>query len=171
MIFHGTDNMNKGFTFIELILYVTLIMLVFGSLTSVGIITAQAGQKSSVVQEVGATGRYISERIKKEIREARGINSVASTSISLQTFDLTKDPTVIDLSAGNVRIKQGAGSAIAINPTNATITGLTFTNQTSANQKTKNIRFLFAVQSATTSASQLYINSMTVQGDAEVRSN
>lgn len=163
--------MKQGFTLVELILYIALILLVFGSLTAVGLITVQTGQKSSVVSSVGATGRYVSERIKMEIREARGINSVTATSIDLQTFDLTKDPTIIDLSGGNIRVKQGAGSAIAINSTNTTITGLTFTNQTTSNNKSKNIRFLFGVQSATVSASQIYISSMTVQGDAEVRSN
>lgn len=166
-----SKKLSTGFTLVELILYVALISLVFGSLTTVGLVTIGEGQKSSVIQEVGATGRYISERIKKEIREAKGINSISSTSISLQSFISASDPTIIDLSSGNIRIKQGAASAVVINPTGTSITALVFTNNSSTDAKTKNVSFVFSVQSATTSANQRYINNLTLRGSGEIRSN
>lgn len=161
---------NSGFTFVELILYVALIFLVFGSLSAAGLITIREQQKSGVVQEVGATGRYLSERLKNEIRQAKNINSVSSTMVSLQSFTTANDPTIIDYVGGNVRIKQGASSVVTLNPSNTVISNLTFTNLTSSDDRSRNIRFEFTIQSATNS-SQIYTNQMTLQGDAEVRSN
>jgi hypothetical protein len=163
-------NTNSGFTFVEIILYIALISIVFGSLNSIGLITVREQQKSSVISEVGASGRFVSERIKREIRGAKGINSVTSSSISLQSFDASRDPTVIDMSAGVVRIKLGSGSTIALHPTNLVVNDLTFTNVTSSDAKSKNIKYSFTIQSATNS-SQIYTNSMVIEGDAEIRSN
>lgn len=164
------NNASSGFTFIELILYVALIMIVFGSLNSFGLITVREQQKSSIISEVGASGRFISEKIKREIKNAKGINSVTSSSINLQTFKTATDPTIIELVGGNIQIKLGAASAVVLNPIYTNVSNLSFTNLTSSDAKTKNIKYSFTIQSATNS-SQIFTNSMDIQGDAEIRSN
>lgn len=160
-----------GFTLIELILYVALITIILSALVPFAWNTVETGVKSAVQQEVNANARYISERIKYEIRNASGINSVAATSISLATSTGGTNPTVIDLSGGNIRIKQGAGSTINLNSTNTVINSLTFTNYTSGDNKTKHIRFVMTVAASFAAARPEYQDSVVVDSSAEVRSN
>ena len=162
---------EKGFTFIELILYVAILTIILSALVPFAWNTVETGVKSAVQQEVNANTRYISERMKYEIRTATGINSVAVTSISLATSTPATNPTIIDLSAGNIRIKQGAGSTINLNSANTVINSLTFTNFTSGNLKTKHIQFVMTVAASFAAARQEYQDSVVVESSAEVRSN
>src|SRR3990167_6083350 len=106
------SNSHKGFTFIELILYVAIVTIILSAIVPFAWSAIETGVKSAVQQEVNANARYISERIKYEIRNSIGINSVAAASISLATSTPATNPTIIDLSLGNIRIKQGAGIAV-----------------------------------------------------------
>jgi type II secretory pathway pseudopilin PulG len=165
------DKNEYGFTLIELILYIALITLILSALVPFAWNMIESGVKSSVQQEVNANARYISERIKYEVRNATGINSVAATSISLATATPATNPTVIDLSGGNIRIKQGTGAAVNLNSSNTVINSLTFTNLTSGDTKTKNIQFVFTTAASFGVARQEYQDSVVIEGDAEVRSN
>lgn len=165
------ENENKGFTLVELILYIAIITIVLSALVPFAWNTVETGVKSAVQQEVNANARYISERIKYEIRNATGINSVAATSISLATSTPATNPTVIDLSGGNIRIKQGAGSAVNLNSANTVINSLIFTNYSSGDTKTKHIKFVMTVAASFAAARQEYQDSVVIEGSSEVRSN
>lgn len=162
---------QKGFTLIELILYMAIVAFILGSLVTFAwnIIGTQA--KSATEQEVFSSARYVSERIKYEIRDASGINSVTPTSISLANSVVSKNPTVIDLSGGKVRIKYGASGVVNLNSTDTNVSSLVFTNYTSGDNKTKNIQFTFTLQSNYSTSRQEYIETTSIRGDAEVRSN
>jgi len=163
-----------GFTFIELILYVAIVTIILSAVVPFAWSAVETGVKSAVQQEVNANVRYISERIKYEIRNSTGINSVAAASISLVTSTPATNPTIIDLSAGNIRITQGAASAVNLNSANTVINSLTFTDFTdyvSGNFKTKHIRFVMTVAASFAPARQEYQDSVVVESSAEVRSN
>lgn len=162
---------DQGFTLVELILYITIVVIILSALIPFALDVVGSGAKSSVQEEVTANARYISERIKYEIRNATTINSVTSSSLSLATSVPATNPTVIDLSGSNIRITQGSGSPIILNSNMVSISGLTFTNFISADTKTKNIQFVFTTSSNSSSARQEYQDSVTVEGDAELRSN
>lgn len=171
MIPYIMNNHSKGFTFIELILYVAIIAIILSALVPFAWNTVESGVKSSVQQEVNTNARYISERIKYEIRNATGINSVTSSSISFITSTPSTNPTVIDLSGGNIRIQQGIGSVINLNSTNTVINSLTFTNYSSGDTKTKHIQFRITVAASFAAARQEYQDSVVVEGSSEIRSN
>ncbi len=162
---------SKGFTFIELILYMAIMTFIISSLVPFAWNIIGTGAKSATQQEVFSSARYVSERIKYEIRDASGINSVAATSISLSNSNAAKNPTIIDLSGGKIRVKYGASSAVNINSTDTTVSSLAFTNYTSGDNKTKNIQFTFTLQSNYSTTRQEYIETTSIRGDAEVRSN
>jgi len=162
---------GAGFTLIELILYVALVTIVLSALVPFAWNMVQTGVKSAVAQEVNANARYISERIKYEIRSATGINSVTSSSISLSTSTAGTNPTIIDLTGGNIRIKQGADSAVNLNSTNIVINNLTFTNYTSSDNKTKHIQFTMTIAASFAAARQEYQDSVVVESSSEVRNN
>lgn len=165
------QKQNKGFTLIELILYIAILTIMMNALIPFAWNIIQAGAKSSTEQEVFSTARYVSERIKYEIRNASGINSVSANSISLTELVAANNPTVIDLSANQVRIKLGASSPVVLNSTNTKVTDLTFTNYTSSDNKTKNIDFTLTVTGNYSSAGQEYTDSTSLRASAEVRSN
>ena len=163
---------NVGFTLIELIIYLAIVSTVLTALIKYSWNTIELGEKSVTEQEVFANARLVSERIKYEIRNSTGINTVSSTSISLQESGGT-DPTVISLSSGNIVITQGVGpTAGPLNSNDISITSLTFTNYTSSNNKTKHIGFSFTAQSTYSGArAEFKISPITIRSSAEVRSN
>jgi len=162
---------ERGFTFVELILYVALVTIILSSLVPFAWNMVQTGVKSAVVQEVNASARYISERIKYEIRSATGINSVSPMSISLATSTPGTNPTIVDLADGNIRIRQGANPAVNLNSTNVVINNLLFTNYTSSDNKTKHVQFTMTIAASFAAARQEYQDSVVLESSSEVRSN
>src|SRR3989344_7372816 len=69
---------EKGFTLIELILYMALVSIVLTAIVPFAWNIIGGGVKSSAQQEVFSQARFVSERIKYEIRNASGITSVRS---------------------------------------------------------------------------------------------
>lgn len=165
------QNSQKGFTLLELILYVAILTLMLGTLIPLAWNVVGSSAKSSFQEEVSSQARYVSERIKYEIRNSTGINSLTATSISLATSTGAANPTIIDLSAGKIRITQGTASPVNLNSTDSTVTALVFTSYTSADNKTKNIQYNFTIAGNSTSSRQTYKLSIPVEADAEVRNN
>lgn len=163
---------STGFTLIELLLYISIITLVVGFLVRFSWDIIEGRIKSAYQEEVFSQARFLSERIKYEIRNASGINSVTSTSISLSEFNSLTNPTVITFSSGSVTISQGSGAATALNSPTVTISNFSFTNNSSSDNKTKNISFNFTIKNSNSSVrSEYQVPSFTVEGTAEIRSN
>jgi len=161
---------ERGFTFIELILYVAILTIILSAIVPFAWSAIETGVKSAVQQEVNANTRYISERIKYEIRRANNITSVSANSISLTNFS-PDTTTVIDLSSGNVRINKNGTGVVNLNSANTVINSLTFTNYTSGGNQTKHIQFVITVAASFAAARQEYQDSVVTESSAEVRSN
>lgn len=165
-------NKIKGFTLIETILYVTIVSVMVVALVNFALNVIEGGVKSSNQQEVYSQVRYLSERIKQEIRNASDINTVSATQISLkEPIASGKDPTIISLSGGIVSIQQGGGSVVALHSADTSVPSLIFTNLTSADNKTKHIRFVLTMTDNFTSLRQEYQESVTLEASSELRSN
>ncbi len=162
---------DSGLTFIELLIYVGILALMMGSLLPTTWEALNNRAKVNTNSEIYSQVRNISERIKYEIRNASGINSVTATSISLSNSLAGNNPTVIDQSGAFIRIKQGTGITENLNSTDSTVSGLVFTNYTSGDNKTKNIQFEFNLSANYNSARQEYKVSSAIRGAVEVRSN
>lgn len=163
---------KNGFTLIELILYVSIITIVMSGLIPFAWNVIEGSVKSSIEQDVSSQARYVSERIKYEIRNAADINSVSATSISLKETVPANDPTIIDLSGGKIRVKQGAGAAVNLNSNDTNVTALSFANYSSADLKTKHIQFTFTLDDSYTGSRQEYnAPPITIESSGEIRSN
>lgn len=165
---------NAGFTLIELVLYLAIITIVMSALIPFAWSVIGGSVKSAAEQEVSSQARYVSERIKYEIRNANSINSINSTpclsSISLNT--VTNAITVIDLFSGKVRITYDTELPIDLNSDDTTVSCLTFTDYTSLDNKTKHIQFTFTIDDNYTGSRQEYnAPAMTIEGSGELRSN
>lgn len=164
-------NNQQGFTLIELILYIAIVTIVISTIVPFAWNIIGGGTKSNTQQEVSSNARFISERIKHEIRNASGINNLTPTSLSLANSDSSLNPTVINLSGSNIVITQGANPQVNLNSTDIKITTLTFTNYSSSDQKTKHVGFTLTVEANYPNASQEFQASTTIESSAEVRSN
>lgn len=164
----NTKN-NRGFTFIELILYISIVTIMLSAIIPFAWNIIGTRSKSSTEQEVFSQARYVSERIKYEIRNASDINSVSAGSINLNT--LSDSSTVIDLSGGKVRVRYGTQDPIPLNSNNTNVTTLEFVNYTSADQKTKHIGFVLTIEMAGSLQRQEFKEAVTLGSSAEVRSN
>lgn len=162
---------KEGFTFIELLLYIFIFTLVLVGVSNFAWVIIRNTIRSSTQREIGSHSRIISERIKYEIRNAIGINSVSSTSISLSTLNNETNPTVIDLSGGNLRITQGAGPSFALNSLQTKVSNLSFINLSSPDGKTKHIQVLFTLETISESVRYEYRDQATIELSGEVRSN
>lgn len=162
----------KGFTLIEIIIYLAIISVMTVSLVDFALGVIQGGVKASNQQEVYTQARYLSERIKREIRSATDINSVSAGSISLKETPASgNDPTIISLSGTTVTIQQGAGPLTRLHSTDSKVTSLIFTSYTSADNKTKHIGFKITISANFGSLRHEYQESVNLEGSGELRSN
>lgn len=166
-----------GFTYIEAILYIAIVTIMLNALVPFAWNIINSSAKSSTEQEVYSAARFISEKIKYEIRNSNGINTAGSTfdtspgTLSLSNTDSTKNPTIITITNGKVTLKYGASAAVDLNSADTTVTSLIFTNYTSSDNKTKNVQFsLTAIDNLNTSR-QEYNETISLESDAEIRSN
>jgi type II secretory pathway pseudopilin PulG len=160
---------QMGFTFIELILYVMMISGILATLIpfSWNIIEGQA--KVSVEQEVYTQARYLSERIKKEVRDASGVNTCSASTISLANLDSTKNPTVFTFGSNQITITQGTAIPVAVrlHSIDTAINTFSCTNYTASGSK--NIQFNFTMTDNSPSTRQEYQESVSIQSSAETR--
>ena len=163
-------NNNLGFTFIELILYISIVTIMLTAIIPFAWNIIGSGVKSSTEQEVFSQARYVSERLKYEIRRASGITSVGATSISLTNFS-PDTTTVIDLFSEKARINKNGTGAVNLNSDDTKVTDLTFTDYTSLDQKTKHIGFTLTISSNYSGQRQEFKETVTLRSSAEVRSN
>lgn len=169
---------RQGATIIELLLYMSILSFFLIALVLFALNIIQGGSKSSNESHTYADARYLSERIKYEIRNASDIQTANSNfGVNLATNAGSKltltaaspnNPTVIDVSSGRARIALGTASAVELNSNKVNVTDLTFTNYSGSN--TKNVSFTLTVQA--TSASKGNIKeTTTIRSSVELRSN
>lgn len=173
---------NRGFTLIEIILYMSLLAILLAAFTPFMVQLIKGGEKASSGQDVYSTARYISERIKFELRNSNGVYTASSTfNANLATTtgaffsiigDSPNNPTIFTVatSTGILLISQGTSSSVALNPSSTIVSNLTFSNYSSADGKSKNFGFTLTVENST-GKGQEYEASTTIVGSAEIRSN
>lgn len=163
---------QSGVTFIELLLYVAIVSIFLSTLIPFAWNVIGGGAKSMTQQEVYSQARYVSERIKYEIRNA---NAITSPGIGLSGGILninTPTATIIDLNAGKVRISTDGGTSYTnLNSNDTTVTNLIFKSYSSVDTKTKHVGFTFDMASSYTGSKKQYKDDISIRGSAELRSN
>lgn len=163
---------HSGFTLIEMILYLAISSIFLTGLVYFTWDIIYGRVKSFTFQEVNYNIRFASKRITYEIKNAKSVNSITGSSISLQMTDASRNPTEIQLTGGRIRIGYGLSSSCPINnpcyltSDKVTVNDLAFTDLSSGNSS--NIKFLLTVESS--GDRQEYNNIQTVETAVEVRS-
>lgn len=166
-------NLNQaGFTLIELILYVVLVTMMLGTLIPFAWNVIEGSTKVTVEQEVYSQARYLSERIKKEIREASSVTTCNGTTLTLANPTSTKNPTTFSFASNAITITQGTAipSALRLHSTDTGINSFNCTNNSGTN--TNNVQATFTIASNYTNAVRNeYAESLNIQLSAETRSS
>ena len=161
-------NKESGFTFIELILYTALVSIFLTSAVYFAWNVIYSQVKSTVQQEVSENLRFISGRIQAEIRNAQEINNVGTSSIELDSGLI--GITTISLVGQTVQITQ-SGQTSDLSSDKVEVTELLFTNLTSGDQKTKNVKFSLALRYKNSNDRQEWDKEGIVETTVELRSN
>ena len=123
---------KKGFSLVELLLYISLAGLLFFALFSFLVIAFSGRIKSQAISEAEQQGSQIVQAITQAIRNADSITSptpgTSGASLTLAYTDIAKNPTVLTLSNNIVSIKLGASNPVPLNSSRVLVSGLTFSN-------------------------------------------
>ena len=139
-----------GFTLIEILIYITLVAGILITATSFAWNVINSRTKAFAVQEVEQNGRFIMEKIIQSVNQANDITAPAigltDSQLELAMKDVLEDPTVFTLDGNTLKMSQAGGLQIELNSSNALVTRLDFTNFSTANNKTKNIKVELTIE-------------------------
>lgn len=163
---------QSGFTLVEILLYLAISSFILLSVSGFVSASMRARAQSKVIAEVEQQGERIAQVISQTVRNSRGINAPAvgtsGSSLSVATTVSATNPTIFNLSGGNVTITEGSGSALPLNNNLVTISGLTFQNVSMASTP-GSVRVQFTISYNTASQDKVYQYSKVFYATASVR--
>lgn len=160
---------NRGFTFIETILYVGILSIFITGVVNYALNFITIRTKSNVAQEVNDNLRLVMDRLSYEIRNATTLNSVSATTLSVGTSETSRNPTVLSLINGQIFIKLGTGTSQPLTSDLVNISNLTFTNLSSGDTKSINISYTITANYINSSGRSEYDRTQTYAGSSELR--
>jgi prepilin-type N-terminal cleavage/methylation domain-containing protein len=167
---------QRGFTLIELVIYLGIVGLVLVSATLFAYEFVASQSKAAAYEEVNRNARYAIARIGLEIREASDLNVGASTlgsspsTLSLASASGPINPTVFTVSSGALNIQQGAGAVTPV--TNAQVEVTEFlVEDLSVSGKTKILRVRLGVKAKNPSDLVDVRAETVVETTAKIRKN
>lgn len=143
----------RGFTLIELIIYLAIFAFIAVGFVSFSIALSNTKAKALVSSEVQSSARDALGLVTQRIKSANGVNVGASIFgtdpglLSLSMASSTLNPTIIDLDQndGRIRIKEGAQPPVYVTSGVVKITNFVFTNLTTLSSR-ENIRIEMTVE-------------------------
>lgn len=124
--------MKKGFTLIEVLLYMAILSIVVLALSSFTVLSYTSRVKANVIAEVEQQGSQTMSLISYNIRNAASIISpvsgVSDSSLTLTEYIGSNSPTIFSQLGNAMNITEGANAAIDITSNRVVISGLLFQN-------------------------------------------
>lgn len=125
---------QKGYTLIELLLYVVIIGSMLVPLTMFFGLVTEARAKGQSIAEVEDQGAAVMDYITQTIRNASSITTPAAaasgSTLNLVYVATAQNPTIFSLNGTTLQVKEGTGANIALTNSEVTVSNLTFTNLT-----------------------------------------
>lgn len=137
---------QKGFTLVELLLYVAISTVIILSVVGLIQVVLEARVKHQTVSEVEQQGQQAAQLIGQNLRNS---GKVCSPALGASGTTLSVDPTgtacttvnVFDISSGALRIKEGAAAAVNLTNTKVTVSGLSVKNLGLGNKGSAQVKF------------------------------
>lgn len=123
---------KKGFTILELLLYIGIVSIMIMAISGFIQMIFFARVKNQTIAEVEQQGMQVTQAITQAVRNASAINSpvvgASGSTLSIATYSGAKNPTLFDLSGSILQTKEGAGAYIPLTSSRVLVSGLSFRN-------------------------------------------
>lgn len=123
---------TKGFTLIEILLYISISAVILLSISVFFSMLLQSRIKNQTIAEVEQQGLAVMQLITQTARNAEAITlptqGASASSLTLDVVEVANDPIIFDIASGVIRITEGAGSALPLTNFRVTASTLTFQN-------------------------------------------
>lgn len=160
------NKIKNGYSVVETLFYIA-IFLVLSLVVINSLITMTKSFKENTIQADLVQSAMIMERISREIRQAYGINSIAATSLKLNTKDdLDNNKTVqFSLSGVNIQLLEDDVLTGNLNTPNIEVTSLSFTQITTTEGKA--VKVILSVRSTRDTAGRIidFYDTVVLRGD------
>lgn len=168
-----TVRTQKGFTLVEMILYVSICSILLVTISVFLSFLLGARVRSQAMNEVNQQGFQIMSLMTQTIRNGRSIQvpgiGISSSTLSLTTGDPLLNPTVFNVSSTTLYIVEGSKAPISLTNSRIKISNLLFQNVSSDSSTEKIIRISYTIDYNSTSGRSEYAFSKTFSGSATLR--
>jgi Tfp pilus assembly protein PilW len=168
-----TPRSQKGFTLVELVLYVSICSILLLTISSFLTFLLGARVRSQTITEVNQQGFQVMSLVTQTIRNGRSVQipsmGVSSSTLSITTGNALLSPTVFDLSSTTIRIKEGSKNAVPLTNSRVQVSALTFQNISSGSSTEKIIRVSFTIDSVNKGGRSEYVFTKSFSGSATLR--
>jgi len=135
MISYGTGSdldMKKGFTLVEMLLYLAILSVVVLAFSSFLSLSYTSRVKAAVIAEVEQQGSQTMSLITQNIRNSVSVTApsagVSASSLTLTEYTGSNSPTIFDQSVNTLRITEGVTAAVNLTSNRVIVSNLSFRN-------------------------------------------
>lgn len=166
-------DINKGFSLIELLLYIAIVSIMMVVITSFFGTIVESSLRSQTINEVQQNSTQILNFITQNIRNASNINSPSTgNNATSMIITVSGSPIGFDLNSGNIRYTanplDSLPTYVNLNSNRVTVTSLTFTNMTGGNSE-GNIRIQMTLSRVNPDSRTVLNYTETFYADAALR--
>lgn len=159
-------NSNKGFTLIEMMFYIVLVVMLTISVVSSLVVMTKAFKETSIQGHFVESANII-ERISREIRQAYGINTISSSDLKLNTKDEADNNKTVRfvLTGSNLELYENDVLTGNLNTSTVQVTALSFTQITTP--KGIAVKIIMSVRSTKDPAARVedFFSTVVLRGD------
>ncbi|MBD3362140.1 hypothetical protein GF362_00285 [Candidatus Dojkabacteria bacterium] len=125
-------QLNKGYTFIEILLYISISTTVLLIIVVIFVILQQNRWRARARNEVDHQGAQVIQILSQKIRSSRGIftpsQGASGDILTLTSFDIEKNPTVVELIDDKLTLTEGSGETIDMTNSRVEVSEVLFRN-------------------------------------------
>lgn len=168
-------KVSAGFTFVEVLIYIALLVIGSGALFSFGLSMLSMREKAATMRETIGAARFLEETLKREIRSAQGVDIGNSIFDQIDGKIILNGPdgeVIISALSDQVSIKRGESDPEFLNPDNVAIRNFKLSKQVSIDGVVQFVGFSFSAEANYPSAGELaqYQYVSEVNSGATIRS-
>lgn len=164
---------TKGFTLVEMVLYVSICSLFLLVLSTFLTYLLGARIRSQTIAEVNQQGFQVMHRLTSTIRNGRSIEvpglGSSSSTLAVTTGVPLVDPTMFYASSGVMTIREASNNPVPLTNSRVVLSNLVFQNVSSSSSSDKIIRISFTLSHINLGGREEYTFIKNFSGSATLR--
>lgn len=159
--------MSRGFSLIETIIYAALISIIMGMVLLVVFQIVESQDRSRAKTEVEEETNFLISKIKWALSGVDVINiptsGASGSTLSVNKFNFSRNPVVIDIASGSLRIVSGTSMPAILNSGAVSVPNIIFQHIAQTSTTAPAIKTTLSVQFNPRGAYRFYETSSTVE--------